>query len=164
MALEENKRVVRRFFEELFGTGNLNVLDELVAPHAVHAASTSNWEPGREGFRKHVLWIHNAYPDMHLTVEELVAEGEQVVVFFTIRGTHQGEFWGVQPTGRHIVLNAVSRLRVLNGQVCHCQFLPDRLGILIQLGNLGRHTEQFAQAPTTSCRNILAEPTSGADG
>lgn len=55
----------------------------------------------------------------------------------------------VQPTGRPVVLHVVSRLRVVNGQVCHCQFLPDRLGILIQLGSLGRHTEQFAQATTT---------------
>lgn len=148
MTLEENKRVVRRFFEELFGAGNLHVLDELVAPHAEHAASTSSWEPGREGFRKHVLWIHNALPDMHLKVEELIAEGEQVVAFWTIRGTHQGELWGVQPTGRPVVITAVIRLRVINGQVCHCQFLPDRLGILIQLGHLGRHTAQFVQATT----------------
>jgi predicted ester cyclase len=149
MTLEENKRVVRRFSEELFGTGNLQLLDEIIAPHAVHTASTSNWEPGREGFRKHVLWIHNALPDIHLTVEDLIAEGEQVVAFWAIRGTHQGEFWGVQPTGRPVVITAVIRLQVINGQVYHCQFLPDRLGILIQLGSLGRHTEQFAQAPTT---------------
>lgn len=149
MTLEKNKRVVRRFLEALFGTGNLDLLDELVAPDAVHAASTSNWEPGREGFRKHVIWLHTALSDIHLTVEDLIAEGEHVVAFWTIRGTHQGDFWGVPPTGRHVVITAVSRLRVLNGQVCYGQFLPDRLGTLLQLGNLGRHTAQFAQATTT---------------
>jgi predicted ester cyclase len=148
MTLEENKRVVRRFFAELFGAGNLHLLDELVAPHAVHAASTSGWEPGREGFRHHVIWFQNAYPDRRLTVDELIAEGEHVVAFWTMRGTHQGEFWGVQPTGRHVVLKAVSRLRVVNGQVCEFQVHPDRLGMLLQLGSLGRWTEQLAQATT----------------
>ena len=148
MTLEDNKRVVRRFSEELFGAGHLDLLDELVAPDAVHAASTSNWEPGREGFRKHILWLHTALSDIHLTVENLIAEGEHVVAFWTIHGAHQGDFWGVPPTGRPVVIKGVIRLRMLNGQVCYGQFLPDRLGILIQLGHLGRHTAQFVQATT----------------
>jgi hypothetical protein len=55
----------------------------------------------------------------------------------------------VPPTGRPVVFTGVSRLRVLNGQVCYGQFLPDQLGILIQLGSLGRHTAQFTQPTTT---------------
>jgi predicted ester cyclase len=148
MTLQQNKRVVRRFFEELFGAGNLHLLDALVAPHAVHVASTSGWEPGREGFRKHVLWFQNAYPDRHLTVDDLIPEGEQVVAFWTMRDTLRGNLGG-QPTGRHVVRKAVSRLRVVNGQVCEFQVHPDRLGLLLQLGSLGRWTEQLAQATTT---------------
>ena len=56
-------------------------------------------------------------PDMQITAEDLVAEGERVIAFWTFRGTHQGEFWGVQPTGRHIVGSAISTPRVQNGQV-----------------------------------------------
>jgi predicted ester cyclase len=152
MTLEDNKRVVRRFLEELFGAGNLRLLDELVAPHAVHVpankAVTYGWEPGREGFRQHVSWFRNAYPDMHLTVDDLIAEEDRVVAFWTMGGTHQGEFFGVSPTGRHVVFTAIGRLRVVNGQVCEFQVHPDRLGILTQLGSLGRYSEQFAQAPT----------------
>ena len=153
MTLEDNKRVVRRFLEELFGLGNLHLLDELVAPNAVHVptnkAMTYGWEPGREGFRQHVMWFRIAYPDLYLTVDDLIAEEDRVIAFWTMGGTHQGEFFGVQPTGRQVVFNAIGRLRVLNGQVCEFQVHPDRLGILTQLGSLGRYTEQFAQATTT---------------
>ncbi len=153
MTLEDDKHVVRRFLEELFGAGNLHLLDELVASHAVHIpvnkAISYGWEPGREGFRQHVIWFHNAYADMHLTVDDLIAEGDRVVAFWTMGGTHQGEFFGVQATGRNVVFSAIGRLRVVNGQVCEFQAHPDRLGILTQLGSLGRYTEQFAQATTT---------------
>jgi len=153
MTLEDNKRVVRRFLEELFGAGNLNLLDELVAPNAVHIpvnkATSYGWEPGREGFRQHVIWFHNAYADMHLTVDDLIAEGDRVVAFWTMGGTHQGEFFGVQATGRNVVFSAIGRLRVVNRQVLEFQVHPDRLGILTQLGSLGRYSEQLAQATTT---------------
>jgi predicted ester cyclase len=152
MTLEENKRVVRRYLEELFGAGNLNLLAELVAPNAAHVPSgaiTYGWESGREGVKKHVIWFRHAYPDMHLTVDDLIAEGDRVVAFWTMRGTHQGEFFGVQPTGRHVELKAISQFQVVNGQVCASQNHPDRLGILTQLGSLGRYSEPFAQASTT---------------
>jgi len=148
MALENNKHVVRRFFEELVGEGNWALFEELVTPDAVHVASV-RWAPGREGFRQHIIWFRNAYPDMHLMVDDLIAEGDRVIAFWTMRGTHQGEFWGVQPTGRHVVLSAISRLRVLSGQVCEYEVRPDRLGILLQLGSLGLYTDQLAQATTT---------------
>jgi len=142
MALEDNKRVVRRFFEELAGESHWALLEELVASDAVHVGST-RWPPGREGFRQHLIWFRNAYPDMHLTVDDLIAEGDRVIAFWTMRGTHQGEFFGVQPTGRHVVFSAISRLRVLNGQVYEYEVRPDHLGILLQLGSLGRYTDQF---------------------
>ncbi len=153
MTLKDNKLVVRRFLEELFGSGNLHLLDELVAPNAVHVPAnktmTYGWEPGREGFRQHVMWFRIAYPDLYLTVDDLIAEEDRVIAFWTMGGTHQGEFFGVQPTGRQVVFHAIGRLRVINGQVCEFQAHPDRLGILTQLGSLGRYTEQFAQATTT---------------
>ena len=63
--------------------------------------------------------------------------------------THQGEFMGVQPTGRHVVVNAISTLRVQNGQVVEYAVRPDHLGIFLQLGSLGRYTDQLTQAATT---------------
>jgi predicted ester cyclase len=148
MALEDNKGVGRRFFEELVGAGHWALLEALVAPNAVHVAST-RWAPGREGFRQHITWFRNAYPDMHVTVDDLIAEGDRVIAFWTMRGTHQGQCFGVQPTGRHVVLNAISTLRVLNGQVCEYEARPDYLGILLQLGSLGRYTDQLAHPTTT---------------
>jgi steroid delta-isomerase-like uncharacterized protein len=146
MTLEDNRHTVRRFFEELVGRGNMALLEEIIAPDAVHVASVTDWPPGREGFRQHVLWFRNAYPDMQITIDDLVAEGDRVIAFWTLRGTQEGEFWGVQPTGRHIVGRAISLLRVQNGQVVEYTVHPDRLGILLQLGSLGRYTEQLTQA------------------
>ncbi len=145
MALEDNKHVVRRFYEELLEEGNWALLEELIAPDAVHLAP-SRWPPGREGFRQHMIWFRNAYPDMQVTVDDLIAEADRVIAFWTMRGTHQGEFMGVQPTGRHVVVNAISTLRVQNGQVVEYAVRPDRLDILLQLGSLGRYAEQFTQA------------------
>ncbi len=147
MMLKDNKSIVRRVFEELIGRGNLGLLEDIVAPDIIdHTAQTGGWVPGREGFQQHVTWFRSTCPDMQITVEDLVAEGERVIAFWTFRGTHQGEFWGVQPTGRHIVGSAISTLRVQNGQVVEYAVRPDRLGILLQLGGLGRFAEQFTQA------------------
>ena len=150
MTIEDNKSIVRRVFVELIGRGNLGLLEDLVAPDILdHAALSAGWLPGRDGFRQHVTWFRSTCPDMQITVDDLVAEGERVIAFWTFRGAQQGEFWGVQPTGRPVVGSAISALRVQHGQVVEYAVRPDHLGIFLQLGSLGRYTDQLTQAATT---------------
>ena len=93
MSTEQNKALLRRLYEELFNRGNLNVVDELIAPDAVEHEEA----PGLEGTaqelaKQFVTMLRTGFPDLRATVEDMIAEGDKVVAHITLKGTHQGEF------------------------------------------------------------------------
>jgi steroid delta-isomerase-like uncharacterized protein len=115
--------------------GNLALLEELAAEDIVdHSAAVMGWLPGRAGFKQHVIWFRTALPDLHITVDDMVAEGNRVVAFWTARGTHEGEFFGVAPTGKPVTGTAISVLRVAGGQIAEYKVWPDRLAVMQQVG------------------------------
>jgi steroid delta-isomerase-like uncharacterized protein len=135
MSLHENKTIARRYFEEVLSEGNLALLDELAADDMVdHAGSAAGWLPGRAGFKQHVTLFRTAFPDLRVTVDDMVAEGDTVVAFWTVSGTHNGEWWGVPATGKHLTITAVSTIRIENGQIAEYRARADRYGALLQLG------------------------------
>ena len=98
MSAEENKNVVRREMEELFNhTGNLDVVDEIIAPNYVSYEPTSGEVRGIEGAKQFAATYREAFPDLQNTIEDMVAEGDKVVVRFRGRGTHQGETEALGP-------------------------------------------------------------------
>lgn len=137
-----NKLLARRFFEEIVSGGHLALIDEIVSPDAIDRTQRT---PGRDGFRQHVNWFRSAFPDLKITINDLISEGERVVVYWTSEGTQQGEFWGVQPTGRRVSGRAISLVTVKKGQIVEYDVRPDSLGILIQLGSLGQYAGRFAK-------------------
>ncbi len=94
---EQNRAIVRRLYEEVFNQGNLGTADELLAPDARSHAGPS---PGPEGLKRHTSMLRAAFPDLHQSIEDVIAEGDKVVVRTTCTGTHVGEFMGIPPTGR----------------------------------------------------------------
>ncbi len=91
MPIEDNKALVRRFIEEVFNKKNLAAIDELIAPnHIDHSAGAAGSPPGPQGSRQLIGMMLTAFPDMHVTIEDMIAEGNKVVVRFTERGTQQG--------------------------------------------------------------------------
>jgi len=131
----ENKAIARRFIEEVWNNGNLAVLDELVATNLVdHNPSTPGQGSGVEGFKQVFSTFRTAFPDLHFTVEDMVAEGDKVVSRVTARGTHKGEFAGIAPTGKQGAAEAIDITRIAGGKIVERWGIVDQLGLLQQLG------------------------------
>lgn len=99
MQLEENKNLIRRFIEEVVNTGNVDLLEEIISPNYVEVHRGTKHPIGIEGAKAHILDVRQTYPDLHLTIEQQIAEGEWVATCITARVTHKGSRLGIQPTG-----------------------------------------------------------------
>jgi steroid delta-isomerase-like uncharacterized protein len=132
---EENKAVVRRFLEEVFSGGNLELVDEIFAPHyALHDPSVPGEVRGPEGMKQYVSMYRGAYPDTRFTVEDQIAEGDEVVTRWTGRGTHRGELMGIPPTGEQVTITGITINRLSGGKIEEQWNNFDQLGVLRQLG------------------------------
>ncbi|GAB2825438.1 ester cyclase [Actinocorallia aurea] len=127
-----NKDIARRFYAELVTGPHPELLEEFVAPDAVD--ETSAGLGGIEDFRAHLAWIAASAGEVTASVTDAVAEGDRVVVFWRIEGTHTGELFGVPPTGRRFSGQSVSTITFRDGKIVRYAVLPDRLGIVQQLG------------------------------
>lgn len=133
MSVEENKAIFHRFIEEVWNKGNLAVADELFTPDAV-SPSAPNLPPGSEGVKIIATMFRSAFPDFHMTIEDLIAEEDKVVARFTQGGTHKGEFMGIAPTGKQVEFTEIGILRIVGGKVVESWYETDMLGLMQQLG------------------------------
>jgi predicted ester cyclase len=136
MSAEENKAVVRREMEELFNhTGNLDVADEIIDPNYVSYEPTSGEVRGIEGAKQFAAAYREAFPDLQNTIEDMVAEGDRVVVRFRARGTHQGETEAFgPPTGKRMDMTGITIKRLSEGKIVEAWTNFDALGMMQQLG------------------------------
>jgi len=133
MSTEENKAIVRRFYEEVFNKKNLAYVDEFIAPGGIDHGLPPGLS-GIEGTRSFIGMYLAAFPDLHMTFDDLVAEGDRVVIRWTCRGTHLGELQGIPPTGRPIVVTGIEINRMEGGKSVEHWLNFDTLGMLQQLG------------------------------
>jgi serine phosphatase RsbU (regulator of sigma subunit) len=108
---EENKATFRRYIEEVWNQGRLELADEIFARYLAHQPDGPTLERGPEDVKRFVGEFRVAFPDLRINVEEQIAEGDKVVVRATIRGTHQREFRGMAPTGKEIEEKGFSAFR-----------------------------------------------------
>ncbi len=136
MSLEENKAIVRRMYEEILNKGNLALADEIIALDAFshQPAAPPESLPGPEGVKRVVKMLQSAFPDQHTTIEEMIAEGDKVVMRGTLSGTHKGNFLGIPPTGKHFTMTQIHILRLVDGKVTEHWVNRDDLGMMQQLG------------------------------
>lgn len=138
--LEENKEVVRRYYEEAFNDRRIDLLDELIAEDVVNhdplsdETLTAEEARGFEGFVRHVEVAHEAFPDATVTIEDVIAEDDEVAVRFTFEGTHEGRFGGVEPTGKRVSGTNIGFFRIEDGKIAERWLESDDLGLLQQLG------------------------------
>jgi steroid delta-isomerase-like uncharacterized protein len=133
MSAEENMRIVRRIFEQVFDRHNLDVVDELYATDFVYH-SPGNPDIDREGLKQGFTAYLTAVPDVRMTVEDMFASGDRVATRFTARGTHRGEYLGAPPTGKQITVTAIIINRLVGGKIVEDWEWEDQLGVLRQLG------------------------------
>ena len=132
---EVNKTIVRRLFEEVWNKGNLSVADELFTPNCEHHdASSPDFGRGPESEKKRAALYRTAFPDLQLTIEDIIAEGQTVVARWSCRGTHKGDLSGIAPTGKQVTISGVSIARFTNGKMVEGWVNWDALGLMQQLG------------------------------
>jgi steroid delta-isomerase-like uncharacterized protein len=131
-----NKAQFRRTYEEMFNQGNLALIEELVAPDFVNYDAPPGMQRGPESTRQIVTWLRSAFPDLRFTVEEMVAEGDTVAGRVTMRGTHQGLFHDIPPTGRSVQQAVIVFVRFRDGKAIEHRSVRDDLGLMQQLGLL----------------------------
>ena len=129
---EANIATVRRAIDEGWNEGNLEAIDELFAADFVeHQAGIG---PGREGVKGSIQILRTAFPDLHLTFEDIIAEGDMVWVRLSAGGTHAGVFMGLPGTGRQIELTVIDILRVVDGRLVEHWGVADRFSVAQQIG------------------------------
>jgi predicted ester cyclase len=134
MSIEENKTRQRRVFEEVFNKGNLAIIPEFIAPDYVYRSPLGMEAKGPEGFKQMVARVRTAFPDIHFTIEDIIAEGDKVVTRFTRRSTHQGEFMGIAPTGKKVTITGILITRWVGGKEVEAWESLDTLAMFQQLG------------------------------
>jgi len=133
---EENKDLARRFMEEAYNKGNVDFIDEVVASDYVAHDPTSpeGTGGGADGAKRFVEMYRSAFPDLRMTVEDLIAEGDKVVTRWTARGTHQGELMGIPPSGNRVEVTGINVDRIEGGKFMETWSNYDALGMMQQIG------------------------------
>jgi steroid delta-isomerase-like uncharacterized protein len=116
-AEEKNKALVRTFFEEAWGKGNVAAVDEFMADEYVEHPRPSTLPPGTEGLKQLIAAYRTAFPDLKMTLDDIFAEGEMVAFRWSVSGTHLGDWLGVPPTGNHVRATGITVFRIAGGKV-----------------------------------------------
>jgi steroid delta-isomerase-like uncharacterized protein len=134
MSAEENKAIARRDFEEVWNQGNLSAIDEIYTTDYIRHDAVIGDTQGPEGVKQVVTMYYTAFPDLHLTIEDIIAEGDKVAYRWTGSGTHKGELMGIAPTGKHGTMTGINIFRIASGKIVEGWISSDALGMLQQLG------------------------------
>ena len=132
MSTETNKATVRRYFEEVIGAGRADLIEEfMVEGIELHGTGLP---PGLSAIQQFVAVLDTAFPDRHLSIDDVLAEGDKVVVRTTMTGTHQGEMQGIPATGKPVTQPAITIFRLTNGKIAEGWYASDNLSMMQQLG------------------------------
>ena len=134
MSVEENKNVMRRMIEEVWNKGDLEVAEELFASDHT-SPSAPQLPPGPESVKMLVTMFRNAMPDYHMTIDLIVAEGDQVAARFIQTGTHTGDdLMGLPASGKKATWTEIGVLRIKDGLIAESWYEADMMGMMQQLG------------------------------
>jgi steroid delta-isomerase-like uncharacterized protein len=149
MSAEENKALARRWVEELFNEGNLDVADEILAPNFVlHASFDPEELRSPEAVKQFVSAYRNAFLDGHTTIEDQIAEGDEAVNRWTATGTHQGEFQGIAATGNQMTVMGIDIIRISGDKLVEGWVELDGLSWMQQLGAVPAPEQSEEASPT----------------
>jgi steroid delta-isomerase-like uncharacterized protein len=127
---DRNRALVRRWVEQGFNKREVTVVDELFISDVV----VNGQRVGRAGLMLSMRRFITAFPDLRVTITDVVAEGDKVVIWYAVQGTQAGEFEGIAPTQKQVRWSGADLFRFENGRIVECRFLDDSLGLIRQLG------------------------------
>ena len=142
MSMEENKALAHRYLEEVYAKGNLDVVDECLDSDIQDHEEFGDQKPaGLVGIKELVRAFRAAFPDISVTIEDLVAEGDRVFIRSNWEGTHKGEFMGISPTGKHIYFSSMDEIRISSGKIKEHWGITDTMYLATQLGAVSMPAE-----------------------
>lgn len=136
----DSRRIVERFYEEFVNRGDYGGAEQFVADECVFYFAGVEVGRGPEAFRQMLRTLRTGFPDFKTTIEDVIVEDDKVAERVTSRGTHNGEFQGVAPTGKSVTMAGISMFRIADGKIVENWAMPDQLGLLQQLGALPAQT------------------------
>ena len=128
-----NKELVQRFYKEVFVDWNLNLIDEVLDPRFRSHDWPENGPSGPQAFRDFYAGVRSAFPDTWYEIDDLIAEGDRVVVRWRLLGTHLGQFRSSAPTGRSIEMKGIAIYRVAEGKLMERWVVYDLYGLIAQV-------------------------------
>jgi steroid delta-isomerase-like uncharacterized protein len=134
---QENSILIRRWFEEIWNSGRMEAIDEMASPDVIgHGQAQHATDIGLEEFKVFAAGFRSAFPDMKVTINYIIEQGDKVVARWTATMTHTGEFLGIAPTGKRATITGTSTQRISGGKVVEGWDNWDQLGLLVQIGAL----------------------------
>ena len=140
MDTELTKGVVRQVVDD-WNRGDLDALDEHLDPEYVHRDPNNPDVTDRTSYKRWAAAARTAFPDLTVTINDLIAEDDRVAKLWSLTATHKGEYLGIAPTGRRVTWSGITIYRVRAGKVVECIWRTDALGLLQQLGVISMTTE-----------------------
>lgn len=134
MATDTNKLIARQYIDRLWNRGDLATADTILAADFVENIPFPGQEPGREGYKQLVTQFRTVFPDLHFTIDDLIAEDDRVMVRWSGRGTHKAELAGIPATGKAITITGIDIFQIANGQITERWGERDTLSLMQQLG------------------------------
>jgi steroid delta-isomerase-like uncharacterized protein len=132
--MADYKALAQRWYTEVMNQGKEEVIDELCAPNFVDHDPLPGTGPDRDGIHQFVKVVHSAFPDLETTVDDILAEGDEIAVRSTFRGTHEGEFMGIPATGKKVEVANYDFVRMENDQAVEHWGTIDSAALMEQLG------------------------------
>ena len=148
MSEAENKTIGKRFNEDVWGTGDEAALEELFAPDLVDLGALPGQTPDPKGHKQTLAVFRSAFPDLNVTTDDIIAEGDKVVSRWTARGTHQGELMGIAPTGKEVTFTGIEVLRIAEGKVVERWAETNDLEVMQQIGAIPEPGQSDEASPT----------------
>jgi predicted ester cyclase len=136
MTSDKNKQLVRRYYQEIVNTGDVSSIENFIGREYTEVHEGKRHVIGVKGAKNHILGVRQTYPDLHITIDQQIAEGEWVVSCITAKGTHKGTWLGIKPTGKQVVFTGVNVDRVVDGRIVEHGGAANMLGPLLEIGAL----------------------------
>jgi len=134
MSTSENKRIILLYINEVINTGNVDDIEKYISPDYTEIYDGKRYHLGIKGAQEHILGVRQTYPDLSLTVEHQIAEGEWVATSIVASGTHRGVWLGMKPTGKLLTYSGVNVDRVVDGRIVEHGGAANMLGPLLEAG------------------------------
>jgi len=134
MTLEENKKIIRGYIEQVINTGNIDVIEKFVSPNYTEVHEGKKYSVGIKGAKEHIIGVRKTYPDLKLTIDRQIAEGDWVATCITAEGTHKGTWLGIKPTNKKVTFTGVNIEKIENGKIIEHGGAANLLLQLIEIG------------------------------